>query len=35
MPLPELLHFDGWHGQADAAGEGLVEAIRAVQPFPR
>jgi 5,6-dimethylbenzimidazole synthase len=35
MPLPELLHFDGWHGQADAAGEGLAEAIRAVQPFPR
>ena len=35
MPLPELLHFDGWQGPADAAGEALAEAIRAVQPFPR
>ena len=35
MPLPELLHFDGWQGPADAAGEELAEAIRAVQPFPR
>ena len=35
MPLPELLHFDGWQGQADADGDALVEAIRAVQPFPR
>ncbi len=35
MPLPELLHFDGWQGQPDAAGEGLAEAIRAVQPFAR
>ena len=35
MPLPELLHFDGWQGPADAAGEELAKAIRAVQPFPR
>ena len=35
VPLPELLHFDGWQGPADPAGEGLVEAIHAVQPFPR
>jgi 5,6-dimethylbenzimidazole synthase len=35
MPLPELLHFDGWQGPADAAADGLAEAIRAVQPFPR
>ena len=35
VPLPELLHFDGWQGQADADGDALVEAIRAVQPFPR
>ena len=35
MPLPELLHFDGWQGQADAAGEALTEAIRAAQPYPR
>ena len=35
VPLPELLHFDGWQGPADAAGEALAEAIRAVQPFPR
>lgn len=35
VPLPELLHFDGWQGQVDAAGEGLVEAVRQVLPFPR
>ena len=35
VPLPQLLHFDRWQGQADAAAENLAEAIRAVQPFPR
>ena len=27
MPLPELLHFDAWQGQPDAAGERLIDAI--------
>ncbi|MFU2488266.1 5,6-dimethylbenzimidazole synthase [Thauera sp. WH-1] len=35
MPLTELLHFDGWRGPADAAGEQLAEAIRQVQPIAR
>jgi len=35
VPLPELLHFDGWQGRADAAGERLVEAIDQVVPVLR
>ena len=34
MALPELLHFDGWQGAADEAGEGLLDAVRA-QPSTR
>ena len=29
MALPALLHFDGWQGAADEAGEGLLDAVRA------
>ena len=35
MPLPELLHFDGWQGPADAGNEGLVEEIRQLRPGAR
>ncbi len=35
MPLPELLHFDGWQGPADAGNEGLVEEIRQLRPAAR
>ncbi|MBP7656970.1 MAG: 5,6-dimethylbenzimidazole synthase [Pseudoxanthomonas sp.] len=34
MALPALLHFDGWQGAADEAGEGLLDAVRA-QPSTR
>ena len=34
MPLPELLHFDGWQGAADEADKGLLDAVRA-QPLTR
>ena len=32
MPLPDLLHFDGWQGAADAGNARLVEEIRQRQP---
>ena len=35
MPLPELLHFDGWQGPADAGNAGLVEEIRQLRPGAR
>ena len=35
MPLPELLHFDGWQGPADEAGEQLIEQVRKLPPRPR
>ena len=35
MPLTELLHFDGWQGQADAAGEQLADAVRQLRPILR
>lgn len=35
LPLPGLLHFDGWQGEADAAGESLIEQIRQVRPVRR
>jgi 5,6-dimethylbenzimidazole synthase len=35
VPLPGLLHFDGWQGRPDAAGEGLIEAIGQVRPTVR
>ncbi|MER2552552.1 MAG: 5,6-dimethylbenzimidazole synthase [Thauera sp.] len=35
VPLPELLHFDGWQGAVDEAGERLVDAIGRVQPVVR
>jgi 5,6-dimethylbenzimidazole synthase len=35
MPLPELLHFDGWQGAADEAGARLVNAIGRAQPVVR
>lgn len=35
MPLPELLHFDGWQGAADEAGARLVSAIGRAQPVVR
>ncbi len=35
VPLPELLHFDGWQRGPDAVGEGLIEAIGQLRPSPR
>ena len=35
MPLTELLHFDGWQGQADAAGKQLADAVRQLRPILR
>ena len=35
MPLTELLHFDGWQGQADAAGDQLADAVRQLRPILR
>ncbi len=35
MPLPELLHFDGWQGAPDAGNQGLVEEVRQLRPGAR
>ena len=35
VPLPELLHFDGWQRGPDGVGEGLIEAIGQLRPSPR
>ena len=35
MPLTELLHFDGWQGQAAAAGDQLADAGRQLRPILR
>lgn len=35
LPLPDLLHFDGWQGQADDAGTRLVDAVGRLAPAVR